>query len=69
MPKYLVKAPTWLSHAGRQLKEGDTVDIDWPPGTEPKQLGDNLELLAEARKGGKAKGADKDSDGNGDALA
>jgi hypothetical protein len=57
MPRYLVKRDTWISHAGRMAREGETVDIDWPPGAEPKKLGDNLELV----KPGKAK-PDKPAD-------
>ena len=53
MPRYLVKRPTWISHAGRMVAEGETVDITWPEGAEPKRLGDNLELV-KPKKGGAA---------------
>lgn len=45
MPKYLVKKDTWISHESRKVYEGEKVDINWPKGSEPKALGDNLELL------------------------
>lgn len=43
MPRYKVLRETFLSHAGRVLRVGEEVDIDWPKGCEPKKLGDNLE--------------------------
>lgn len=53
MPRYLIKRDTWISHAGRLAREGETVDITWPEGAEPKKLGDNMELAEKAKKGAK----------------
>ena len=58
MPRYLVHRDTWISHQGRQAKAGETVDIDWPKGAEPKKLGDNLELVED--KPAKASGKKAD---------
>ncbi len=49
MPRYLVKADTWLSHEGRQVREGQTVTINWPKGTEPKGPTPNLERLPDEK--------------------
>lgn len=51
MPRYLVKRDTWISHQGYTAREGETVDIDWPPGTEPNKLGANLELVEPEKPG------------------
>ena len=62
MPRYLVKRTTWISHQGKLATEGETVDIDWPDGKEPK-LGANLELVDD--KPGKAgKAAEKPTKGS-----
>ena len=55
MPRYLVTRDTWISHQGKLAKAGETVEIDWPKGAEPKKLGDNLEPVADDKptKGGK----------------
>lgn len=60
MPRYLVKRSTWISHQGLLAREGETVEIDWPAGAEPKRLGENLELVEPDKpaRAGKAK-ADK----------
>lgn len=61
MPKYIVRRDTYISHEGRTARAGDEVTINWPPGCEPKQLSDNLELLEEAKpapKGKKEAGGD-----------
>lgn len=65
MPRYLVKRTTWISHQGKLATEGETVDIDWPDGKEPK-LGANLELVDAEKpaKAGKAAKTEKAAEGD-----
>lgn len=49
MAKYLVLKDTWISHSGQLAREGETINIDWPGGKEPK-LGTNLEPIKEAKE-------------------
>ncbi len=66
MPRYLVKRDTWISHQGKLAREGETVDIDWPEGAEPKKLGPNLEPADAEKpaKAGKAAKAEKPEGGD-----
>ena len=50
MAKYRARRPVWISHMGRKMDEGDTLDITWPEGAEPKLGKDSsLELLPDPR--------------------
>ena len=60
MPRYLVTRDTWISHQGKLAKAGETVDIDWPKGTEPTKPSDNLELVKAEKPAKAAKQAEGD---------
>jgi hypothetical protein len=47
MPRYLVLRDTIISHESRKVLADTEVTIEWPPGAEPKVLGDNLRLIVE----------------------
>ena len=57
MPKYIIRRDTYISHEGLTVRAGEEVSITWPPGCEPKAIGDNMELVAEDKA--PAKGAKK----------
>lgn len=69
MPRYLIKRDTWISHQGKLVREGETVDINWPPGTEPQKLGTNMELVEPEKAAKAGKPAKAEKAGEGESLA